>query len=119
MSATPIRRRLTAPLFGVLLSVSLLAGCSGSQRDPSSYTAKVKTYFLEGCQTTIEADVKAGAQAVPDPKGFCTCAYAAITDKQTGIKFSEFKQANTDLIEKPGTLPAPFAKAYAGCTKAG
>ena len=66
---------------------------------------------------TLVADVQAGAKITVSPKTFCTCVFDALSDKQTGIKFSEFKKLNAELQEKPGPLPASFTKAFDGCTK--
>ncbi|MEO6628356.1 MAG: hypothetical protein ABIP03_07260 [Aquihabitans sp.] len=116
MTATPIRRRLTGPVLGLVLLLAL-TGCTGSQKTPESYTKDVRTQFIQGCQTTMTADVKSGASVDVSPKKFCTCAFDAISDKKTGIKFSEFKKLNEQLVETPGPIPSAFAKAFAGCEK--
>lgn len=123
MTAFPIRRRLTGPVLGLVLSVALLAGCTGSQKTPKSYTDDVRTEFIRGCQNTMAADVKAGdskasSQITDSPKDFCTCAFEAISDKKTGIEFSEFKKLNEKLQETPGPLPPAFTKAFASCENA-
>ena len=117
MTAISIRRRRTGPVLGLVLSVALLAGCTGSQKTPESYTDGVRTEFIAGCETTMVADVKAGAEITVSPKTFCTCVFDALSDKKTGIKFSEFKKLNSELQEEPGPLPASFTKAFDSCNK--
>lgn len=103
MSATPIRRhRLAASLAGVVLGLGLLASCSG-QRTPGNYSDKVERDFRKGCVKTAQDD-----KVIVDPSSYCECAYAALSDKQSGVDFDEFKKVNNDQTEDPQPLPAKF-----------
>lgn len=112
MSATPIRRhRLAASLAGVVLGLGLLASCSG-QRAPGNYSDKVERDFRKGCVKTAQDD-----KVIVDPRSYCECAYAALSDKQSGVDFDEFKSVNNDQTEDPKPLPAKFTKVFAKCSK--
>lgn len=127
MLATPIRRRTrrAAPLVGILLTVGLLAGCSG-QKTPGSYTSGVKGDFIEGCWSTLVRDAKgtpAAKLSIDDLQAKykseakvattqCTCAYAGF---KKDIKFSEFKKINDDQTETPAKLSSKVTKVYEKC----
>lgn len=139
MPATPIRRRRPVVLgITVVLSLVLLAGCSG-QREPGSYTDGVEKSFNEGCweQKVLDGDdglakelltdegleigddeleplIEKGADAevIGAAKSYCQCAYDAIKDD---VSFGDFKKTTDELRDDNGPLPASFQKAYAGC----
>ena len=114
MSSLVSRRRRLPSVVALAVAVSVLAGCSGAQREPTSYTDKVQTHFIQGCQETFAVDAKStGATSVP--KDFCKCVYEAISDKSSGMKFDDFKSVNTDLTEKHAKLPASFDKYVKSC----
>ncbi len=111
MSATPIRRhRLAASLAGVVLGLGLLASCSG-QRAPGNYSDKVERDFRKGCVKTAQDD-----KVIVDPSSYCKCAYAALSNKQSGVDFDEFKKINNDQTEDPEPLPAKFTKIFDLCS---
>ena len=118
LSSLVSRRRRLPSVVALALAVSVLAGCSGAQREPTSYTDKVHTNFVKGCNETFATDAKA-SNASPAPKGFCECVYAGITDKSGGMKFDDFKQVNTDLTEKHAKLPGSFDKYIKACQSKG
>jgi len=116
VTALPFRRRLTLPVVGAVLALGLLAGCTGSQKTPDSYTDSVEEHFLDGCNTTVAGDKKANEGEFNDvPADFCQCAYDALSNKKTGVPFSEFKKINSELTEEAGPLPESFTKVYADC----
>lgn len=103
MPATPIRRhRLAASLAGVVLGLGLLASCSG-QRAPGNYNDAVERDFRDQCEDTARDD-----KVIVDPIQYCRCAYEALSDKQSGVDFDEFKKVNNDQTEDPQRLPAKF-----------
>lgn len=114
MSPSPIRRRhrLVLPLVGAVLALGLLSGCAG-QREPDGFSDKVEASFIQGCSATATDDEK-----ISDPETFCQCAYDALSDKQDGVEFKEFKRINTEVVADPGPLPASFTKYFEGCEKA-
>lgn len=117
MSPNPIRprRSIVAALVAGALALVLLAGCTSVQRAPSSYSG-VEDNFMEGCTTRAAADAEVeGAAKIASPKTYCQCVFDAISDKQDGIPYNEFKQMNTDLQNNGGPLPDKLQKAYDGC----
>lgn len=99
-----------------VLALALLAGCTSTQRSPSSYSG-AEDDFIEGCVERATADNKAddSQTEISSPKTYCTCVFDALSDPKTGVKFSTFKEINTDLQSNGGPLPKGFQKAYADC----
>lgn len=90
-----------------MLALALLVGC-GAQRIPTSYTGSVEKNFKRACES------QGRSEQVSDIKNVCACTYKQI--KKT-IKFSRFKKINSDLTDKPGSLPSDMAKIVDGCTQ--
>lgn len=138
MPASPIRRRRPVALgVAAVVSLVLLAGCTG-QQEPGSYGDGVERSFNEGCwqqkvldgdaalaedvrgqelevgDDDLEAVLEKGAEAdvVAAAKDFCRCAYDAIKED---VSFGDFKEITDDLRDDNGPLPASFQEAYAGC----
>ena len=140
MPASPIRRRRPVALgVAAVVSLVLLAGCSG-QREPGSYGDGVERSFNEGCwqQTVLDGDPAlaadviedqgfeigdddleplleegAGDDAVAAAKDYCQCAYDGI---KKDVSFGDFKEITDDLREDNGPLPKSFQDAYADCS---
>ena len=109
------RRRLAAPLLGLLL-VIVLAGCS-AQRTPTSYTSGVQKAFIKGCTDTVISDNKTGTGTqVTKPGSYCTCVYAKI---KKDVPFKDFKKINAQQTDKPAKLDPSFTKIYASCAPVG
>ncbi len=99
------RRTRRAPAAVALLALVVLAGACGQQRDPTSYSAKVGVSFVSGCaQGFVPKNERTDPQATAH-KTFCTCLYKELSNKQTGIKFSEFAHAQ-ELIRTEPENPA-------------
>jgi len=118
VSASPIRRRATRALLVAGLSLTLLAGCTTTQRDARNYKDTEK-HFLEGCATRAAEDNEAkGTQVeIASPKAWCQCVFDAI---EKDVPFEDFRKANSDLRdgEGDGTLPKEIQKAYDSCDPA-
>lgn len=91
-------------LWASVVCVLLLAGC-GTQRTPDHYTGSVGTNFVRSC-------VAQSKTALSNPTKTCTCTYAEI---KKSIKFSRFKEINSQLTEKPATLPADITTILNNC----
>ena len=108
----PRRRRFASLAGALVVSLALLAGCTG-QRAPDSYTDGVRTNFIEGCTATSKSDKTLGTAA--EANDYCTCVFTAV---KKNVKFSTFKKITDDLTESGGgKLPASFQKAYDSCEK--
>ena len=118
MSASPIRRRATRALLVAGLSLTVLAGCTTTQRDATNYKDTEK-HFLEGCVDRATDDNGAnGAEVqITSPKAWCQCVFDAI---EKGVPFEDFRKANSALRdgEGDGTLPTKIQKAYDSCDPA-
>lgn len=116
MSATPSRRRrATRAVLAGALSLVVLAGCTGVQKDAGSYR-DTEEDFLAGCIQTAEADnALDGATAIESPENYCQCAFDAIVDN---VKFDRFKEINGALREEGGELPTEITDAFDGCRPA-
>lgn len=116
MSPSPNRRRRAGRTLAVVaVSLLALAGCSSAQREPSSYSG-AEDNFIEGCETVAKQDNKTGGETeISSPKTYCQCVFDAISDKETGVEFSRFKEINADLRQNGGPLPKDFQKAYDSC----
>lgn len=110
MPASPIRRRPRA-LAGAVVALALLAGCTGQQRDAGNYEDTEDSY-LEGCILRAERDIEEGGAEIADPEAWCQCTFDAIVED---VEFDIFRDANRDLREEGGALPADIADATAGC----
>jgi hypothetical protein len=93
------RRALTA-VAALFVVTAMLGACTG-QRDPTGYTASVKKNFIAGCKAGY---VPKGSKTDPDAaqhSEFCTCLYAELSNKKTGIKWDEFSSAQSKIREDP------------------
>jgi hypothetical protein len=88
----------------VAACVLILAGC-GTQRTPDHYTGSVETNFVKSCTAQSKT-------ALSNPSKTCNCTYAEI---KKSIKFSRFKEINSQLTEKPARLPADITNILNNC----
>lgn len=93
-------RGLAGATLALLALSTLLVGCG--HRDPSHYGDTVERNFLQGCEVIFaggvdnanDSAVSAAIQRDPQAKAhhdLCQCVYAAVSAKNTGIPFKDFK----------------------------
>ncbi len=83
-----------------MLLIALTGGCVG-QHNPTSYCASVRKDFVQGC-----ADGYVGKDGGKDPNAqehrqFCGCLYDQMSNKKSGIPFSEFSSAQSKIRQNP------------------
>ena len=99
-SPTRRSRRLMRSVLAVLVATALTSACTG-QRDPTGYTAGVGKNFVAGCEKGF---VPKGSKSDPKAKfhvKYCSCLYTHMSNKQSGIKFSEFADAQNKIRQGP------------------
>lgn len=93
-------RRIASTLSVFLLLVTFTASCTGRQ-DPTSYGSGVRDDFVEGCTAGF---VPEGAEADPradEHESLCGCIYDEMSNKETGISFDDFKDAQSAIRRDP------------------
>lgn len=94
-------RRLAGVTFALLALSALVVGCG--HRDPSHYGDTVEHNFVRGCQvifaggvdnandSAVDAVIKKDPEA-SQHQSTCQCVYDAVSKKDSGIPFGEFKK---------------------------
>lgn len=106
------RRRFVRATIPPLALAIVIASCGS--RDPSSYNRAVGREFVSGCQVILagspdnanDSAVNKAISGDPDARrhrATCQCVYSAVSDKQTGIPFKDFK-ALQDAVRRGSSL---------------
>ncbi len=115
MSSSQIRRRPRhVAIFGAVIALGLLVGCTG-QRDPGDYSKSVRKNFIAGCDASayVDTDNAAEMKAKALPTKQCECIYDYFEEN---VDFGDFSGANSDRRDNPRALDDPeFTKAFEGC----
>lgn len=119
MPATPVRRRATSLVLAAVVALTVLTGCTHTQRAPGSYSG-AEDNFLEGCVQTAQGDNEkneADTVHIKSPTNYCQCTWNAITAKD-GVSYSEFKKIQSRMQDEGGPLPDSYLEVTSRCDPA-
>ncbi len=94
------RRRVGALLSILVLLVTTSAACTG-RMDPTSYGDGVREDFVEGCVAGLAPTDGTEDRKADENADLCGCIYDEMSDKETGIPFDDFKDAQSAIRKDP------------------
>lgn len=105
VSAVHGSRRVFTALAALAVLVTMSSACT-RESDPSGYSmSHVGVHFIAGCEKGYVPKGKTVDPSAKQHEKFCSCLYAELSNKKTGIPFKTFSSAQSKIRADP-TNPA-------------